>query len=269
MCDVFICNARSDKEKDSGPLEGRITNRKVEDGAVQKLQTDKGEKQSETPTVKGGLAWLLQTAIIPFIIGMAVPAIIYEKPAFGEVDKEKLETSVIPETRLRSVPKELSKESVKAMLNQHNFFCSEYDWSEEYCNPDGRGFDNKFENKNNGRVVYDHASGLMWQQSGSEEYMTYRKAMAYIAKLNSEQFAGYGEWRLPTLEEAMSLMEPTEIGGYLYLELLYIDQLFDKTQLWIWTSDLYDTTSAWMVSFDYGFCGRFFINDNCYIRAVR
>jgi hypothetical protein len=193
----------------------------------------------------------------------------YQKLAFGEVEKEEIETSVTPEIRFRSVPKELSKESVKAMLKQYDFFCSEYDWSGEYSNPDGSSFDNKFEKKNNGQVVYDHASGLMWQQSGSDEYMTFVKAMVYIIKLNSDRFAGYSDWRMPTLEEAMSLVEPTQEDGYLYIKPLYIDPLFDKTQIWIWTTDLYDTSSAWIVSFYYGLCSRFYINDNCYVRAVR
>ena len=163
------------------------------------------------------LSWLLQAAIVSFIIGMVVSVLMYQKLAFGEVEKEEIETSVTPEIRFRSVPKELSKESVKAMLNKLNFYCGEIVWSREYCNPYGSGFDNKFEQKISGKVVYDHASGLMWQQAGSDEYMTYDKALFYITKLNRDQFAGYSDWRMPTLEEAMSLVEPTQEDGYLYI----------------------------------------------------
>jgi len=38
--------------------------------------------------------------------------------------------------------------------------------------------------------------------------MTYEKVQAYIAQLNRANFGGYSDWRLPTLEEAMCLMEP-------------------------------------------------------------
>ena len=252
---------------------------------------------AETPTGKSRLSWLLRIAIVLFISGMVVPVLMYEKPAFGEVDrvekslrntnivnkekeaaplkkehtdKEEVETAVIPEKKFRSVSTEfLSKESVKAMLNKLNFYCGEIVWSREYCNPYGSGFDNKFEQKISGKVVYDHASGLMWQQSGSDKYLTYDKAMAYIERLNNDHFAGYSDWRLPTLEEAMSLMEPPEIYFDLSRELFFIDQLFDKAQRWIWTSDIYNASSAWMVSFYYGLCSNYYYNDNCYVRAVR
>ncbi len=211
----------------------------------------------------------LQVIIVSFIIGMIVPELMCVKQVFCKEDKEEVKTSDIPETRFRSVPKELSKESVKTMLRQFDFYCSEYEWSRGNSNPYGSGFDNKFEMESSGEVVYDHASGLMWHQSGSAGYMTYRKAMEYITKLNSEQFAGYSDWRLPTLEEAMSLVEPTEQDAYLNNEPMYIDLLFDKTQRWIWTTDLCDSSSAWMVSYYYGLCSKFYIIDKCYVRAVR
>ncbi|MCB9501891.1 MAG: DUF1566 domain-containing protein [Deferribacteres bacterium] len=36
----------------------------------------------------------------------------------------------------------------------------------------------------------------------------FEKAVVYIDSLNKANFAGYSDWRLPTLEEAMTLMEP-------------------------------------------------------------
>lgn len=188
--------------------------------------------------------------------------------AMGKTVGEKPEQDKVPEVKspeFRSTPKEnLSKSSVKAMLKQYNFFCREYDWCKEYCNPDGSGFDNKFEKKNNGQVVYDNASGLMWQQSGSDESVTYKNANVYITKLNSDQFAGYTDWRLPTLEEAMSLMESSMKNVD-----LYIDPMFDKNQMWIWMSDLYSASCAWVVGFDLGSCNVTSFLPRYYVRAVR
>lgn len=115
-----------------------------------------------------------------------------------------------------------------------------------------------------GKVVYDHASSLMWQQSGSTKEMEYKNAKAYVEALNSQNFAGYSDWRLPTLEEAMSLMKPTK-----NTDALYIDPLFDKQQNWIWTSDTYSASRAWVVDFYFGYCyyGAFSYNDA--VRAVR
>lgn len=44
--------------------------------------------------------------------------------------------------------------------------------------------DNKFEVQKDDKVIYDKATGLMWQQSGSEKYMTYDEARNYIRQLN-------------------------------------------------------------------------------------
>lgn len=235
----------------------------------QKLTSGKEGKDLETPAGEGCWSWLLRVVLVPSVIIIVVLVLVCGKPAFAEVPKDEVKPTVIPEIKFRSIPRVLSYEKVKAMLKNHNFFCSKNEWSREHCNPHGSGFDNKFEKKNSSQVVYDHATGLMWQQFGSDGFMTYRKAMDYIRKLNDEQFAGYSDWRLPTLEEAMSLMETTEKDGYLFFDLMYIDQLFDQTQRWIWTSDLYDNTSAWMVTYYYGLCSKFYISDNCYVRAVR
>ena len=45
----------------------------------------------------------------------------------------------------RSKPTSLSDDDVKSMLKKYDFYCKEYDWNKEYCNPKGQGFKNKFE----------------------------------------------------------------------------------------------------------------------------
>lgn len=166
----------------------------------------------------------------------------------------------ITRTILRSKPeKELSPEIVQTMLKDNNLFDSRR-------NPSGHSFCHGFEMQMRGMVVYDHACGLMWQQSGSQNDMNYEKTKNYISKLNDEQFAGYNDWRLPTLEEAMSLIEPTKKNGN-----LYIDPVFDPHQERIWTSDFRKDSMSWVVRFDSGYCD-YVYNDgniNYFIRAVR
>jgi hypothetical protein len=148
---------------------------------------------------------------------------------------------------------------VKSMLKKHNFF-------DKYKNENAPGFANEFELQKNGQVVYDRASGLMWQQAGSSYYMNYEKAKEYISQLNRDGFAGFTDWRLPTLEEAMSLMEPKEMNGD-----LYVDPIFDKSQCWIWTADTEKGGSGrWVVNFGLGYCvnwGR--VDYSSFVRAVR
>ncbi|BBO16515.1 conserved hypothetical protein [Candidatus Brocadia pituitae] len=123
---------------------------------------------------------------------------------------------------------------------------------------------NEFEVQKDGKVIYDKATGLMWQQSGSEKNMTYNKAHNYIRQLNQKGFASYSDWRLPTLKEAITLLKPgkTDKG-------LYVDSLFNDEQKWVWTSDLSSASSAWVVGFGTGYCGYGVFGLDSYVRAVR
>ncbi len=124
---------------------------------------------------------------------------------------------------------------------------------------------NEYELQSDDKVVYDKTTGLMWQQSGSDFSMLPAHMGEYITKLNSENFAGYYNWRLPTLHEAKSLIEPmkNETNN------LYIDPIFNKKQHETLTSDFYNSTEPWTVDFGGGICcdvcGHWFN----YVRAVR
>jgi hypothetical protein len=116
-----------------------------------------------------------------------------------------------------------------------------------------------------GDVVVDHATGLMWQKSGSESYMTYGEAQEYVKKLNQEQFAGYDDWRLPTIPELMSLLEPEKQSNN-----LYIDPIFDSKQIWCWSADRLSSGAAWPVYFRSGYVGwGDSLHGTYYVRCVR
>ena len=161
--------------------------------------------------------------------------------------------------RLRDQPKKLSPEEVQAMLAKEGFY-------DDRWNKDGKGIIHQYETKKlgNGAVVLDHATGLMWQQSGSPNYVTYAAAESYVREKNNERFAGFNDWRLPTLEEAMSLMEREQKNGD-----LYIDPVFDRTQSWIWTSDKSSESSCWVANFNYGRCYVPHVDYDYYVRLVR
>jgi hypothetical protein len=117
---------------------------------------------------------------------------------------------------------------------------------------------------NGAKVVIDHATGLMWHQSGSYEYMSWNKAKVWVESLNSMGYAGYHDWRLPTVEEAASLLESSKRNG------LYIDPIFSNKKDWIWTGDKHGSGAAWIVFFDdglvfWGYLSTFEI----YVRPVR
>ena len=239
-------------KKGSWKLGKKLSDRKV----------DKGEKQPETPGGKSRLFRLLPVAIASFIIGVVVPATMYEKAASGEIDRKE-KSSVISETTFRSISTEnVSGESIIAMLKDKGFY--DRDW-----NSSASGFPNDYKLQNGSKIVLDRASGLMWQQSGSDKDISFDEAKKYVATLNSDHYAGYNDWRLPTLEEAMSLMEPTEKSGG-----LHVNPVFDNMQRWIWTSDMNNTSLAWLINFVSGNCYTY-VNDyfdftsGGYVRAVR
>ena len=157
-----------------------------------------------------------------------------------------------------ATPSALSRDAVKKMLAEKGFYDSE-------LNKNGWGFANQFEpvERQGEGLIMDENSGLTWQQSGSEP-TTHEEAQAYIEELNNTHYAGYSDWRLPTLEEAVSLMEPNmDANG------LYISPLFDETLRWIWTSDKKSVSRAWVVYFSNGYCNVSDVDNVFYVRAVR
>jgi hypothetical protein len=159
----------------------------------------------------------------------------------------------------RSIPEDnFSTDQLKKMMVKNNFY-------DEYENAVGTGFNNDFIRSADDKLITDRASGLVWQSSGTEQQMTLDEANNYIKELNERKFGGFNDWRLPTLEEALSLMERDKTNGE-----LHIHPYFDDTQVEIWTADLAGPVFAWAVSFDLGISGRNLItNYTAWVRAVR
>ena len=106
---------------------------------------------------------------------------------------------------------------------------------------------NEFKNRSDGTVL-DRLSGLIWQHEGTAFPVNWDDAVAYINTLNSQNFAGLGNWRLPTIDELLTLVTRTPHG-----EELCIEAVFDQKQKWLWSCDRSSYTAAWYVNMEMGF----------------
>jgi serine/threonine-protein kinase len=99
-------------------------------------------------------------------------------------------------------------------------------------------------------VVCDRSTGRLWQQSGSAFPVTWQQAHAYVDGLNRSRFAGLSQWRLPTVDELLTLLGDDPQG-----EDFCIEPIFDQIQKWLWSCDRRSFTAAWYVSVEHGFTG--------------
>ncbi len=160
---------------------------------------------------------------------------------------------------LRPVPvASLTDEVVRLMLKREGFF--DRSW-----HGNGTGIRHLYElaERKGVNLVADYATGLTWQQSGSSDSIAFYDAEKYVRELNYRKYGGYSNWRLPTLEEVMSLMEPNKRGD------LYLDSIFDRQQHAIWVADKYNRDEAWSVHFALGVCSHSHVNNKNSVRAVR
>ncbi len=134
---------------------------------------------------------------------------------------------------LRCCPRIVREDEIAGLVGKQNFFERKY-------NPEGR-FDNSF--IGNSEVVTDRITNLTWQRKGCDH--TYgRKLLNWIEDINRENYAGFNDWRLPTIDEALSLTERVKNGKGLYLA-----GCFNVSQTYIFTADRRKPGGWWFVDF--------------------
>ncbi|MGD8521242.1 MAG: DUF1566 domain-containing protein [Desulfobacterales bacterium] len=145
-----------------------------------------------------------------------------------QLESEKSKLAYIPKVvqsakiSLRKEPKILNTGDLKDIYVKYNFFDTER-------NPAGN-FENDFMDNRDGTVT-DGVTGLIWQKNGSTRELSRREANSYVNMLNEEKFAGYSDWRLPTIEELASLLTRSTRKD------LCIDSVFERKQKKCWSVD--------------------------------
>ncbi len=108
----------------------------------------------------------------------------------------------------------------------------------------------RLRNANDRRLLTDLSTGLTWQRGGSAFALDWRRACDYVHQLNQRRLGGRDNWRLPTIEELITLLQP-QPGGYDQC----LPPVFEPSPQRLWSCDRRTYTSAWHVSLDLGFVG--------------
>jgi serine/threonine protein kinase len=179
--------------------------------------------------------------------------------------KERLASVGVEESRNIEFPEKLriepchslSKTEVIKLIKENGFFDSNWNKNSSYKN--------KFELQlfSSVSVVIDTAVDLMWHPAGSPGFMNLEKAKKWLKELNESGYAGFSDWRFPTLEEAASLLQKRKNKSS-----FYIDPGFSREQQCIYTSDGTEDNRVWLVDFKGGNVYLDFPNYG-YIRPVR
>lgn len=113
-------------------------------------------------------------------------------------------------------------------------------------------------------TVLHPATALQWEAAGSDFALTREEAAEHVAARNALRFAGHDDWRLPTVEELLTLVgEPPVLGGFC------VAPVFASIADPVWTSDRKSYMASWFVSASMGFVG--WQDDTCRfgVRLVR
>ena len=105
-------------------------------------------------------------------------------------------------------------------------------------------------------MVRDNITGLIWEvktDDGSihdkdNEYDWYDAQDVFIATLNSQQFGGYNDWRLPSIKELSFIRNLDDYNPV--INTTYFPNMLP--QFWSSTECDYNTAHAWLVDFFIG-----------------
>lgn len=182
--------------------------------------------------------WLLQHVI-------TADDLAYVTPMQSEIKTEALETSlpgrngVLPSglgrITLRSSAAIIKEDQVAGIVAAGNFFDKRY-------NQAGR-FENFLVDNGDQLTVTDLRTGIMWQRGGCD-ITNIRSVRENIKNMNAGGFAGHDGWRLPTMEEALSLLEPRVNAKNLYLH-----PCFSREQPFVFLADERRPGGYWFIDF--------------------
>lgn len=109
----------------------------------------------------------------------------------------------------------------------------------------------------NANVMLTRDSGWDADRTANDGKVTWQHALDYVAKLNTENYLGHNDWRLPDVNELESLTNADQVNTATWLN----TQGFINAQAsdyWSSTSDTFDASYAWYVGMSDGYMNDYF-----------
>jgi len=132
----------------------------------------------------------------------------------------------------------INDDEIAGLIKKWNFFDTELNRSGQ--------FENAFVGGGESSVLIDLKTSLMWQRGGLD-IGSIRTIKRGVDEINRQGFSGFYDWRLPTMEEAMSLMDPGKNQKGLYLS-----PVFSKEQPFVFVAAQRKPGGYWFVDYKQG-----------------
>jgi len=145
--------------------------------------------------------WLMDNLFEAYHAELVTPILPEEAPVVEEFslpDSSVALPADYSQITLPSAPVHIRDREMEVVILEFNLLDSRH-------NPKG-SFSNFLVDNNDGLTVTDKVTGLMWQRGGCD-LVAIRRMRNQVKELNADNFAGFNDWRLPTMEEALSIME--------------------------------------------------------------
>ena len=102
-------------------------------------------------------------------------------------------------------------------------------------------------------TILDKKTGLMWMSNDywqmEHKWVNWYTANEYAQRMNNKKFAGYTDWRLPSVKEASSLYESRKRNTDKDGDKIFIDSIFPKGAGWSTWTNGDKQNKAFVVSF--------------------
>ncbi len=111
-----------------------------------------------------------------------------------------------------------------------------------------------------GQRIHDDATGLVWCSQTSRFPVSFAEAQVYVQGLNACCAHGISCWRVPTVNELLSLLADGDLPS--------LPDQGEQPVHWFWSCDRHGKHESWYVNLDMGFAGIQDVNCLNHVRAV-